>query len=115
MPHLDIKFQPKIVSGELISNATEELTKIIGKHFQENPAYVSVEVLPQTSWIRNRKPIDMELNCDPDSESLRSSVAEELAIELAQFMKTYLKDNCIECEISAWVRIFQIGKYIYQA
>lgn len=115
MPHLDVRFKESIVDGQTLAKAMQELTVIVGKHFNEVPEYVSVEILPQTKWTLNRKDVDLELSSSPDDEGERVRSAEALAQELGNWMQEYLCQMKINCEISAWVRVFTAGYYSYHA
>lgn len=114
MPHVDIKYKADIVSGELLNTLSGEITEIVGRYFCENPNYVSLEVLPQTEWTLNRKDVDIEVNSNPDKDGLRSKEAKNLADELGDFLMEFLSKKNIKCEISAWVRIFTVGEYVFK-
>ena len=40
MPHVDLKYKPNVLSGEVLFATAEKITEIIGAHFNENPAFV---------------------------------------------------------------------------
>jgi len=115
MPHLDIKFQEKLINGNDLYKSIDDLKKIIGKHFNIIPDYISAELVPQSKWVSNRKPFDLELNCDPDNEGLRLSVCENLTEEISGFFKNFLQSQSIDCEFSVWVRIYSKGVYKFNS
>jgi hypothetical protein len=114
MPHVDLKFKPGRVSGQILHAASQEITEIVGRHFEEYPAYVSVEVLPQTEWTLHRKDVDLEINASPDAEGQRARAAVGLAQELGDWLQHYLQSKRVDCEISVWVRVFEQGVYEYR-
>jgi hypothetical protein len=113
VPHIDIRFKPS-VRPELLLDAAPQMAAIVGAHFAENPEYVSVEVVPQTRWTRNRKDVDVEVNASPDLMGVRAKAAKALTVALADFIANYLRGNGTDCEVSAWVRLFSEGVYEYR-
>ncbi|WP_433795085.1 hypothetical protein [Actinoplanes sp. CA-252034] len=114
MPHLDVKYKPDVVRIEDLAELADTLTKIVGTHFNENPDFVSLEMIPQGSVVRNRKDVDLELDSAPDPEGLRARVAGALSQALSETVGEHLKSRGYEnLEISGWVRIFDTAVYHY--
>ena len=114
MPHLDVKYRSDVLQESDLESIADTLLGIVGKHFQENPDYVSLEIVPQHAVVRNRKHVDLELDSSPDPEGLRAEAAKALSDELAETVAAHLTDRGYNnLEVSAWVRIFDAGVYRY--
>ena len=113
MPHVTIRYEEKCVRPELLGSIMEQVCSIVGRHFSEQPEYVSVEVVPQTATKLHRKDIDLEIDASPDEEGIRKKAAPDLAAELVQLLLSLNKRGAKIGEVSAWVRIFDAGHYAY--
>jgi hypothetical protein len=114
VPHIDIKYQPSLLHEENIVGAIDSVIETVARHFEENPAFVSLEVSRQTHLVRNRKAVDIEVDSSPDSEGIRARAVPALADDLAKVMGAHLESqNLGSIEVSAWVRVFAAGEYRY--
>jgi len=113
MPHLRILYKEEKVNGDILNNLVDELIGVVAKHFNENPKYVSADIISQSKFVRNRKDVDLELDASPDSAGQRSEAACDLSLELGKTLQVLLKKRGVNCEVSSWVRIFSKAEYAY--
>ena len=114
MPCVDIKFKENVVTGAQLYEAADRITEIVARHFCTTPDNVSVDVIPQTRWVKNRKDVDIEVKASSDPEGRRRQAVGTLANALADWLQEYLKGKGINCETSALVQILAEGKYEYR-
>jgi hypothetical protein len=114
MPHVDLKFNPNVVAGELLFLESEQITHIVAKHFNLQPEQITLELIPQSIWTKNRKDVDLELSLNHDPEGKRLRTSKDLAPELAGYLKNILQNNGINCEISVWVQLYSGGVYLVE-
>jgi hypothetical protein len=112
MPHVDLKFKANVVSGELLYSGADQIAQIIAKHFNLQPQQITLEVIPQSTWTKNRKDVDLEVSLNHDPEGKRLLVAKYLAVELADWLKDFLIQQHVHCEISVWIQLFSSGVFI---
>ncbi len=114
MPCVDVKFKENVVSAAQLYKAADQITEMVARYFYTTPDNVSVEVIPQTHWVKNRKDVDIEVKASPDPEGRRRQAVGTLANALADWLQEYLKGIGINCETSALVQILAEGKYEYR-
>jgi hypothetical protein len=112
MPHVDLKFKADVVSGDLLYSGADQIIQIVAKYFNLQPQQITLEVIPQSHWTKNRKDVDLELSLNHDPEGKRLSVAKDLAKELTNWLKEFLIQEHIHCEISVWIQLFSSGVFI---
>lgn len=114
MPCVDVKFKENVVTAAQLYEAADRITEIVARHFHTTPDNVSVDVIPQTHWVKNRKDVDIEVKASADPEGRRRQAVGTLANALADWLQEYLKGIGINCETSALVQILAEGKYEYR-
>jgi len=114
MPCVDVKFKENVVTAAQLYEVADRITEIVAHHFHTTPDNVSVDVIPQTHWVKNRKDVDIEVKASADPEGRRCQAVGTLANALADWLQEYLKGIGINCETSALVQILAEGKYEYR-
>lgn len=114
MPCVDVKLKENVVTAAQLYEAADRITEIVARHFHTTPDNVSVDVIPQTHWVKNRKDVDIEVKASADPEGRRCQAVGTLANALADWLQEYLKGIGINCETSALVQILAEGKYEYR-
>jgi hypothetical protein len=114
MPHVDVKFKEGSVSGDKLFRAADQIVALVARHFYTIEDYVSLEIIPQTKWTKNRKDIDVELRSSPDPEGKRQEAIGTMANTLADWLQVYLRELGIHCQISVMVQVFPVGTYEFR-
>jgi phenylpyruvate tautomerase PptA (4-oxalocrotonate tautomerase family) len=114
MPCVDVKFKEFVVTATQLYDAADQITEIVAHHFHTTPDNVSIDVIPQTRWVKNRKDVDIEVKASADPEGRRRQAIGSLANALADWLQEYLKGIGIKCETSALVQILADGRYEYR-
>lgn len=114
MPCVEIKFKENVVTGAQLYQAADRIAEIVAHHFYTTPENVSVDVIPQSRWAKNRKDVDVEVKASADPEGRRRSRVGLLANALADWLQDYLNGLGISCETSALVQILTEGKYEFR-
>ncbi len=114
MPCVEIKFKEDVVTAAHLYAAADRITEIVAHHFYTTPDNVSVDVMPQTRWVKNRKDVDIEVKASSDPEGRRREAVGTLAKALADWLQEYLKGIGINCATSALVQILAAGQYEYR-
>ena len=115
MPHVDIKFQPGAVEALALAGLLQPVADAVGEFFDEDPDYVSVELVPQNEYALNRKTIDIELNASPDSAGVRERNLVAVSDALLALTVDFMERNGVTGDASAFCRIFGVGTYSYGA
>ena len=113
MPHIDVKYRPSTVNANTLVPLMPQVAAIVGAAFDEDPDYVSVEIVPQNDFSLNRKDIDLELDASPDEAGLRKGNLTRVAEELRDLLVKHAQDSGLHVEVSAFCRIFASGTYEY--
>ncbi|MBI5848511.1 MAG: hypothetical protein HZB31_11300 [Nitrospirae bacterium] len=111
MPVVDIKFKERVVAGHQLCGIAEDVARVVACHLDSLPEHVSVEIIPQTPWILNRKDIDIEVRLHLSSRSNQRPAIAELARALVNLAERYLAEQDITCSLSATIQVFQEGVY----
>lgn len=111
MPHVDIKYKDSVISGDQLAPTMQRVTEIVGSYFEVEPAYVSLELVPQGPHALNRKDIDLEINAAPGGHRIEN--ADALAAALRDHLVAVLEEAGIAGEVSAYVRVFSCAPYEY--
>jgi hypothetical protein len=111
MPHINIIFNPDVVSGNLLFSTAHPLTEIVAGYFEKTPQQVTFEARPSTQWTVKRKDIDIEISCNNDPQGKRAKVSQALAAKVGAWLREFLTEHSLHCEISVWVQIFGEGAY----
>jgi hypothetical protein len=112
MPHISVKFDGRSLRGDQLDDVADDLVAIVARHWEEKPEFVSLEITPQSSFVRNRKTVAIEVDSSPDSDGLRASTAGVCAEELAQAVASRLAGMGLSgVNVNAWIRIFSVGEY----
>jgi hypothetical protein len=115
MPHIDIKYRAGVVQASDLVPLMQQVAEIVGAAFDEDPAYVSVEIVPQNEFSLNRKDIDLELDASPDEAGMRKRNLTAVAGSLRDLLVKHAQDAGLHIEVSAFCRIFAAGTYEYGA
>jgi hypothetical protein len=115
MPHVDIKFRRGVADPTALASLLQPVADTVGRFFDEDPDYVSVELVPQNEHSLNRKTIDIELHASPDSSGTRERNLSAVADALLALALDFMERNGVAGDASAFCRIFGRGTYSYGA
>jgi phenylpyruvate tautomerase PptA (4-oxalocrotonate tautomerase family) len=113
MPHVDIKFRPDALDFEQLQPLLTLVAATVGSAFDEDPEYVSVELIRQSGYSVNRKDIDLELDGTPTDQ--RIEALPRLAEALCEILDKHMKSLGMAGEVSAYCRLFGAADYSYKA